>query len=153
MKKPILIVSVLACVIMLLLPSITAVEYSMMKKEVPPYTPEYEKDELKNAILQRIEDLKQQQKDIHILGMSWEDPDGAFEGGLDDYTDIISLGYGLYWSGLFLTGFMNGYLKNAVDFLDFIETLVLFYGNLSLLTFIYLGEAFDVVDIVPIDNR
>lgn len=147
-KKTILIGSIVACFLMLMIPTITAVEYITYKK----IGPEINEEELKNAILERIQEMREQEKQITITDINWDDPDGAFEGGLDDYTDFMALFFGIFYSGYFLYGIKIGILRNSENLLDFIDGLV-YYGACSIEILAYFGEAFDVFDGLALDNR
>ena len=73
---------------MLMIPNISAIQCKTIN--------EYNIEELKNNIIERIQQLKNQQKEITIIGFNFTDPDGPLEGGLDDITDFAFLLYGIW---------------------------------------------------------
>jgi hypothetical protein len=86
MKRSILIGSIFVCFLMLMTTTIGAVEFQTILNNGP----DIDDEELKTAILQRIEELK-----ISNPKPCWtfDDPDGPFEGGLDDWYDWKDLIY------------------------------------------------------------
>ena len=151
-KRRTIIVCLFACFLMLMIPTINAMEYTTIENNTPTIEPEFNEDELKEAILERIEQLKQQEKDNTITGLNWTDPDGPLEGGLDDYSDFISLLGGLITtSGLFYI-ISQGYFKNPEKLLGYIGNLIV-YGEYTFFSLTYFGEAFDIYDAPPSDGR
>ena len=95
MKKTIIIVCVFTVFLMLMIPNIISVETHVVTDE------DKDKEGLKSLIIDRIKELKEEQKKITLKGINFTDPDGPLEGGLDDYTDFYFLFLG-FWLILYL---------------------------------------------------
>lgn len=153
MNKKIVFGSLLAVFLMLMIPNISAIEYRTTNEETTPtYEPYIDEEELKDAILERIEQLKEQQKHIAINSLNLTDPDGPLEGGLDDLMDYYFLFLGLLFLSYLLLFFKQGRMRNSESVLEFISQFVV-YGQFTFRTLTSLGEAFDVYDMPPSDGR
>jgi len=130
----------------------SAIEYKTIGSKQYPSNPKIDEDELKDAILERVEQLQEQKKDIYILGLNWTDPDGPFEGGLDDLSDIGDLLLGIYSSGLVLYMIIYGGIRNAPTIYELVGWIILYGVNIRY-TLVLFGEAFDVYEIPPGDGR
>ena len=147
MKKNILITSLLSIFLILMVPNITAVEYKTVEQI---NTNNVDIDELKNAIILRIEKLKEKKYKLSIFGLNWTDPDGPLEGGLDDVADIISLICGIISGGILLYAIRNKALRNSENL--FLFVLWIFnYGLATYNTILGFAEAFDVYEDPPGD--
>ena len=153
MKKAIVFGSMLACFLMLMIPNVSAFEYqTVVDSKVPVYYPDLNEEELKDAILERIEQLQEQKKDISILGLNWTDPDGPLEGGLDDISDIGNLLIGIFASGLVLSMIIYGGIRNAPTIYELVGWIILYGVNIGN-ALVCFGEAFDVIEVPPGDGR
>ena len=138
MKRKILFGSILVVFIMLLLPTIQAVEYGN--------SVESNEDILKEAILKRIEELKEQNISFKVIFSS--DPDGPFEGGLDDRTDWRDLVFAIIYGGVFTLFLKNQILQKVIETGE-INTILLWivdYVLYSRSCLQLLGDAFDIID-------
>jgi len=142
MKRTILIGSLFACFLMLMIPNISAIESLTVSNSGP----DYDEEELIQAILQRIEELKVSNPTPKPCWNS-DDPDGPYEGGLDDPSDWINLFLSLV-NTIILGKFLNKYKPR--DFLrEDSLTVSLYILNCSTLTLnglLYLADAFDIFD-------
>jgi hypothetical protein len=144
-KKTIIIGSLLAVFLMMMIPNISAIQYITLEHETTQLARNMSKDEIKGAILQRIQHLKKP----FTLNINMTDPDGPLEGGLDDFSDFvhllfgiistISLGYTLVT--IFLSQNIFSTLKN-----------IFYSGYFTFLDLIYFGEAFDILESPPADG-
>ena len=144
MRKTIIIGSIFACFLMLMIPTISAIECNIIRNNGP----DYDEEELKEAILERIEEIKEINPSPKLC-LWGDDPDGPFEGGLDDPTD---------WKDLFIAifnGFIVGtYISDIPEIIDLILSLkllsvsiyIITFGLYSSYTLIELGDAFDIID-------
>ena len=135
--------SIFSCILMLLAPNISAIEIRSTIDNINGY---YE-NELINAIKERIEQLKVQNPDPKIL-LNDEDPDGPFEGGLDDRYDWMNLYFGIIY-GLLLAIFIKQQaLKEAFTTGNIFKIIywIIKYGLYTLNTLIRFGEAFDIIN-------
>ena len=114
--------------------------------------PKIDEDELKNLIIERVEQLQEQNYGIGIIGLNWTDPDGPLEGGLDDIVDYINLIFGIAQSGYLLKIILKGYIRDSSTFYEFILWIILYAAN-ALNILIVFGEAFDVFEYGPGDGR
>jgi hypothetical protein len=143
MKKNIVLGSILACFLMLMIPNISAVEYNTFINSEP----DYDEDELIQAIIDRIEQLQEINPYPKPCWTS-DDPDGPFEGGLDDMYDWRDLFVGLIY------GIILGLAIKDNEFRDLLESrniigMVLWifdYGLFTLNSAIRFGDAFDIID-------
>ena len=138
MKRKILFGSILVVFIMLLVPTIPAVEYNRSVKS--------NEDILQEAILKRIEELKEQ--DISFKVILSSDPDGPFEGGLDDRTDWRDLIFAIIYGGFFSLFLKNQILQKAIETGDLTAILIriVYYVLYSRSCLQFLGDAFDIID-------
>ncbi|OYT29253.1 hypothetical protein B6U98_02785 [Thermoplasmatales archaeon ex4572_165] len=136
---------------MRMIPNIGAVEYRTTDSKLPINNPNLNEDELKDAILERIQQLQKQQKEITINGINMNDPDGPLEGGLDDLMDYYYLFLGFLFPSYILHFIKQGYLRQSESILEFIGQLLV-YGQFTFRTLTSLGEAFDVYDMTPSDG-
>jgi hypothetical protein len=136
--------------VLLTTPALPAIEYNSAAGTKKPYSrwgPDIDPEELKEMILERIEELLQHDISfINRLILDPSDPDGPYRGGLDDPTDFLYLFWGLIETGMLAYCFKEGLLRNPVSLLMFIHVLLVealcVYGAL-----IHFGEAFDVIEI------
>ena len=150
MKRKILFGSILVVFLMLLVPTIPAVEYNS--------SVESNEDILQETILKRIEELKE--KDISLKGFFKTDPDGPFEGGLDDIRDWWKLIYAISETILLsdIIVLLPSVIPQYIDWLtsgDFGSILLgILYITLMILDFTLVpisvleayGDAFDIID-------
>jgi hypothetical protein len=149
MKKIIIILgSLLAISILLVAPTLSAIGFKLKQKG----SLDYNKEEIKEAILERIYFLQEQKIEPTIQGLSWEDPDGPLEGGLDDYSDYINLLMGFTSIKLILFCIKDGIIRNAETLYQMIIS-ILEYGINTFDTLVAFGEAFDVYEMPPGNNR
>ncbi len=142
MKKIIIFGTFLAVFLMVMIPNISAIQCNNIN--------ENNTEELKNIIIERIQQLKNQHKETIIFGFNFTDPDGPLEGGLDDITDFAWLLYGIWvFSNLIKIISRLFEIQNLYDFV-----LWLFSSSLDLVyTILSFAEAFDVLDIYPYDGN
>jgi hypothetical protein len=155
MKKIILFGSLLACFLMLMVPVGSAINGNAVVSRNIYFQidgPDFDAEELKETILQRIEELKGQDISLNNVWFNWTDPDGPFEGGLDDLTDFIDLISGVFLAGYLLLLIKKGYLRNSQSLLEFVEWIIV-YAQYSILTLVSFGEAFDIIEWPPADGR
>jgi len=127
------------------------IEYKTGEKKQYLSNPKIDEDELKNAIIERIEQLQEQNNDLNYIELNWTDPDGPLEGGLDDMADFISFVCGIISAGLFLSFIKYVGLRNSPNMLVFVLGII----NCGLCTYNILvgfGEAFDVYENPPGDG-
>jgi len=77
-----------------------------------------------------------------------DDPDGPFEGGLDDTYDWVDLYYGILYGYILLLFIKNKSLKNAFATGN-IYTIIIWildYGLYTYGTLTNFGDAFDIID-------
>ena len=138
MNRKIVFGSLIVCFLILIIPNINAVEYNTLINE--------SNEELSESLSERIEELK-------VHGVSFKlffkpDPDGPFEGGLDDFSDWNDLGLAIIFGGAFLVFIKMNMLKNAIESGYFTSVLIWIYDYYiyfrSCLE--YLGDALDVID-------
>lgn len=152
-KKTLVFGSFIAVFLLIIMPNISAVEYTSMKSEVTSFSMSMNKEDLKNAIIERLNELKVNQLEISLFfELNWTDADGPREGGLDDNSDLISLYTGIVLSGGLLFILSNKYHERSETILDSIGWLLV-YGGYSVLILSYFGEAFDVIETPPADGR
>lgn len=145
-KKSIIFGSLLAVFLMLMIPNVSAIQYITLEHETTKLARNMSEDEIKNAILQRIQQLE---KPI-TLNINMTDPDGPLEGGLDDFFDFVNLIFGLIGTislgyalvTIFLSQNIFSTLKN-----------IFYSGYFTFLDLIYFGEAFDILESPPADGR
>ena len=142
MRKIIVFGSLITIFLMLMIPNISAIQCKTIN--------EYNTEELKNNIIERIQQLKNQQKEITIIGFNFTNPDGPLEGGLDDFSDFAFLLYGIWVSPNFIKIISRLFeIQNLYDFM-----LWLFSSSMaSVYTILSFAEAFDVLDIYPYDGN
>jgi hypothetical protein len=141
MKKSILIGSLIACFLMLMIPNISAVEYTTFKNSGP----DYDEEELIQAIIERIEELQEKNPNMKFYP-NFDDPDGPFEGGLDDFLDWYFLFAGIVYSTIL------AYMLKELPLIEIIKSgeiltialAILDYGICTSATIVLLGEAFDI---------
>jgi hypothetical protein len=142
MKKRILFGSLLVCFLMMI-PTVSSVEYKI--------SVEFYEDSLQETILERIEELNE--KDISFIVTSKTDPDGPFEGGLDDFSDWIDLGLSIIFGGAFMVFIKMQILQKVIEKGNVATILIWIYDYIvyfrSCLN--YLGDALDVID--PDEDR
>jgi len=151
MKNIKLLICLFTVFLMLMIPNISAIECKTIINKQNYSNPLIDEDELKNAIIERIEQLQEQNNDLNIIGLNWTDPDGPFEGGLDDMADFICLVCGIISAGMFLSAIKHGALRNSQNMLIFVLWII----NYGLCTYVILGgfgEAFDVYEVPPGDG-
>jgi hypothetical protein len=133
---------------MLTTPALPAIQHNtttITQKNHPLNTPDIDPEELKKAILERIEELLQ--KDITFINqliLDPSDPDGPYKGGLDDLTDFKYLFWGLLDTGWLVFAFKIGFFQEE-NLLMLIYNLLLGAG-MGLTALLHFGEAFDVID-------
>jgi hypothetical protein len=106
---------------------------------------DFNEDELKNSIIDRIEKLQDKQIDFNILKPNWTDPDGPLEGGLDDMADYVSLMLGIISASCLMLFIKQGMIRNSLNLLNFVLGIIN-YGLYTYETLIAFGEAFDVIE-------
>ena len=135
--------SIFACILMLLTPNISAIEFRTITDNINGYN----ENELINAIKERIEQLKVQNPDPKII-LNGDDPDGPFEGGLDDPYDWMNLYFGIIY-GLILAIFIKNQALKEAFITGNIFTIIIWiikYGLYTLNTLIRFGDAFDIIN-------
>jgi len=151
MKNIKLLICLFTVFLMLMIPNISAIEYKTVESKQYLSNPKIDEDELKNAIIERIEQLQEQNNDLNIIGLNWTDPDGPLEGGLDDIADFISLVCGIMSAGMLLSAIKHGALRNSPNMLIFVWGIIN-YGLCTYSTLFGFGEAFDVYEVPPGDG-
>jgi hypothetical protein len=149
-RKKILLVAVLTAFLMLMMPSISAVQRSTIQepKVLGPTKNDNrsEIEQLKQQIIQRAEELEEQDYSFKkmLKNTHFKDSDGPTVGGLDDPGDWIALVIGLISVG------MSMYcLKQALESLangDIRMTLVWLLDTFiwTIDALLYLANAFDI---------
>jgi hypothetical protein len=142
-RSTILFGSIFSILLLVLIPNINAVEYLTTIEN----TQDFNENELKEAIINRINKLEEENTN-HKIRLVTEDPDGPFEGGLDDPYDWVYLFTGTI--SIFFLGFFikNQFIKNALlsgDIRGFIQWTIN-YGLYTYNTLIGFGEAFDIIE-------
>jgi hypothetical protein len=135
--------SIFACVLMLLAPSVSAIEL----KTISDNMTDYNENELITTIKDRIEQLKVQNPDPKFT-LNGDDPDGPFEGGLDDPRDWLDLYFGIIY-GYMLALFIKHHALKEAFATGNIYTIIIWIIDYELYTYytlIYLGDAFDIID-------
>jgi hypothetical protein len=135
--------SIFACLLIILVPNISAIEFIIITKN----TVDYNENELIAAIKEKIEQLKAQKTNLQI-SLIKDDPDGPFEGGLDDTYDWVDLYFGIIYGYILLLFIKNKSLKNAFSTGN-IFTIIIWlidYGLYSIDTLRRFGDAFDIID-------
>ncbi len=140
MKKIKSIICLIIVFLIVMIPNVSAIE-----GEKYLYICDFDEDELKNSILDRIEELQEKQVDFNILKLNWTDPDGPLEGGLDDMADYVSLMVGIISASCLLLFLKQGMLRNSLNLLNF-ALGVINYGLYTYETLIAFGEAFDIIE-------
>jgi hypothetical protein len=147
MKKKILLFgSLLAVFLMLMIPNVSAIQYITLEHETTQLVRNMSEDEIKNAILRRMQHLKKS----FTFNINMTDPDGPLKGGLDDLTDYINLILGLGGSFSLLHSIIE--LIFSQNLYDKIR-LMISSGILSIGTLEWLGEAFDIIEMPTEDGR
>jgi hypothetical protein len=135
--------SIFACLLIILVPNISAIEFIIITEN----TVDYNENELIAAIKEKIEQLKAQKTNLQI-SLIKDDPDGPFEGGLDDTYDWVDLYFGIIYGYILLLFIKNKSLKNAFSTGN-IFTIIIWlidYGLYSIDTLRRFGDAFDIID-------
>ena len=166
MNKKIVFGSLLAVFLMLMIPSVSAVNYQtiMRSNTLQPVSRTDDGNEdteaLINAIQQRLNELEEQNvtfMDIVPSGL-FNDSDGPYKGGLDDIYDWIDLAVTVYSVYILLkTAEESPPVEILEDFFDAIKELDIFrivddiillngYISISIGILQTLGDAFDVID-------
>lgn len=142
-KRDIIFGSIFAGILMLLAPNISAIEFKTVKENKTDYN-EYE---LIDAIKERSEQLKIQNPNPKFI-LNDEDPDGPFEGGLDDPYDWMNLYFGIIYGLLLAICIKNQALKEEFQTGNIFKTInwIIKYGLYTLNTLIGFGEAFDIIN-------
>jgi len=166
MNKKIVFGSLLACFLMLMIPSVSAVNYqtSMRSNTLQPVSwtddGNEDTDALINAIQQRLNELEEQNVTFMNIFPSgiFNDSDGPYKGGLDDIYDWIDLAVTVYSVYILLkTAEESPPVEILNDFFDAIKELDIFrivddiillnvYISMSISILQTLGDAFDVID-------
>jgi len=166
MNKKILFGSLLAVFMMLMVPSVSAVNYqtSMRSNTLQPVSwtddGNEDADALVNAIQQRLNELEEQNVTFMNIVPSgiFNDSDGPYKGGLDDIYDWIDLATVVYSVYILLkTAEESPPVEILEDFFDAIKELDIFrivndiillngYISISIGILQTLGDAFDVID-------
>lgn len=135
--------SIFTCLLILLVPNISAIEFITITEN----TTDYNENELIDAIKEKIEQLKAQKTNLQI-SLIKDDPDGPFEGGLDDTYDWVDLYYGILYGYILLLFIKNKSLKNAfaTGNLYTIIIWIIDYGLYTYGTLTNFGDAFDIID-------
>jgi len=76
-----------------------------------------------------------------------DDPDGPYEGGLDDPTDWWNLGNGVILLGYMGIEVVTTDIIDMNSMVELIKWVLLFFGLLGLPTIGYFTEAFDIWDL------
>ena len=142
-KRGIIIGSIFVCILMLLVPSISAIEF----KTFIDNKTDYNENELINALKERIEQLKVQNPDPKLT-LNGDDPDGPFEGGLDDPQDWLDLYFGIVY-GFMLALFIKHHALKEAFATGNIYTIIIWiidYGLYTYYSLTHLGDAFDIID-------
>ena len=140
MKKIKSTICLIIVFLIIMIPNVTA-----MEGEIYLNICDFDEDELKNSILDRIEELQEKQVDFNILKPNWTDPDGPLEGGLDDMADFVSLFIGFITTGCLMFFIKQGYFRNAENLLLSVLWIIN-YGLYTYETLIAFGEAFDIIE-------
>ncbi|MFE3845956.1 hypothetical protein ACFL1L_03755 [Thermoplasmatota archaeon] len=140
MKKIKSIICLIIVFLIVMIPNVSAIE-----GEKYLYICDFDEDELKNSILDRIEELQEKQVDFNILKPNWTDPDGPLEGGLDDMADYVSLFLGVVSAGCLMLFIKQGMLRNSLNLLNFVLGIIN-YGLYTYETLLAFGEAFDIIE-------
>ena len=140
MKKIKSTICLIIVFLIIMIPNVTA-----MEGEIYLNICDFDEDELKNSILDRIEELQEKQVDFNILKPNWTDPDWPLEGGLDDMADYVSLMVGIISASCLLLFLKQGMLRNSLNLLNF-ALGVINYGLYTYETLIAFGEAFDIIE-------
>ena len=149
-KKKILLVAVLTALLMLMMPSISAVQQSMIQKTkvlgpIEGYN-QQEIEKLKQQIIQRAEELEEQDYSFKkmLKNTHFKDLDGPTFGGLDDPGDwialvigLISVGVSVYCFKQALESLANGDIRSTLVWL--LDTFIWTIDAL-----LYLRDAFDI---------
>ena len=135
--------SIFACLLILLVPNISAIEYITITEN----TRDYNENELIDAIKEKIEQLKAQKTNLQMALLK-DDPDGPFEGGLDDTYDWVDLYFGIIYGYILLLFIKNKSLRIAFQ-IGNIPTIIIWiidYGLYTYSTLTNFGDAFDIID-------
>ena len=141
--KIIIFGSIFACFLMLLAPSVSAIEFGSMTENVT----DYNETELIDAIKERIEELKILNPDPKFT-LNNDDADGLFKGGLDDRYDWMDLIRGIYFGFVLASMLKNHTLRQTIaagNIYD-IVTCIINYEIITWNTLIAFGDAFDIID-------
>jgi len=155
MKRTVLIGSVIVCFLMLMIPNISAIEYSTFKRSGP----DFDEEELILAILERIEELQKTNPNPKIC-LWGGDPDGPFEGGLDDLSDWGDFTYAAVQTVLltFLIPTLPDQISLYIDLITSGELESMIFGFFMIFMIIFdltvvpksvlenYGDAFDIID-------
>lgn len=142
-KKCIIFGSIFACILILLVPIISAIEFRTVKDNIT----DYNENELINALKERIEKMKVQNPNPKLT-LNGDDPDGPFEGGLDDPQDWLDLYFGIVY-GVMLALFIKHHALKGAFSTGNIFTIVIWiidYGLYTYNTLTDFGDAFDIID-------
>jgi hypothetical protein len=134
---------IIACILILLAPNISAIELRTTKDNINGYN----ENGLLNAIKERIEKLKAQNPKAKLT-LNYEDPDGPFEGGLDDPYDWMNLYFGIIYGSLLAILVKQQAFKEAFATGNIfkITSCIIKYGLYTVNTLIGFGEAFDIIN-------
>jgi len=140
--KTIIFGSIFACFLMLLIPTISSIESGSIKENAT----DYNKEELIDAIKERIEQLNATNPDPKITLK--DDPDGPTEGGLDDRRDWGDLFRGILSGFTLAKWFKNHQFINilATHNIYVIVSYIIQYESVAWRTLTNLGDAFDIID-------
>ena len=141
--RTILFGSIFTCILMLLVPNLSAIEFKTVSDNIT----DYNEDELINVIKERIEELKLQNPDLKI-SFDLDDPDGPFEGGLDDFYDWKDLFIGIMYSIGLIKMLKSHFLIQALVSGNIYSIVgwIFNYGSYTTFTLINFGDAFDIID-------
>jgi hypothetical protein len=168
MRKTIYFGSLVACFLLLMIPSISAIQVNTAeeayKRQVIGVYDDGDNDDLEaliEAIRQRIDELKGRQDvsflHLGLLGL-FSDPDGPFKGGLDDIYDWTAFLFAVYGVFIFLHNLQEAPPNEVIeDFFDALKemdvfkiaySIILLFGYISIPVnvIMLLGDAFDVID-------
>jgi len=141
---------ILAFFSIIMITNVSAIEYNIIDKQLSTLRPNINEEELRQLIIERIDEMKEQNKKIELFGVNATDPDGPLEGGLDDLSDYYYLFLSLMPFISVLQAFRSIFQAgNILDRLSFLVSA----GFSSFSTLVNLGEAFDVFDRYPSDGR
>ena len=142
-KRSIVFGSIFACILMLLASNISAIEFKTVKENVTDYN-EYR---LIDTLKERIEQLEIQNPNLKLT-LSDDDPDGPFEGGLDDPQDWLDLYLGIIYGFMLAVFIKHQALKGAFATRNIftITTWIIDYGLYTYVTLTDFGDAFDIID-------